>query len=279
MDHVKESKCGVNISGTLVNNLRFADDIDLIDEECSSLQNQFDIIRIAAEQAGLVVNTTKTKTMVFGERSIEQPVKIQSSPIENVDKFEYLGSLITWDNNCAEEIERRIGKATGAMASLKHIWKGKNLTIENKLRILTTCVFSVLLYASETWTLKKTDEKKLLAFEMKCYRRILGISWRDMIRNEDIRKKISKEETIVDIIKKRKLRLFGHICRMSDNRLIKHTVFGKIEGKPRRGRPCREWLDDIKDWCGHSGQDLFHQAQDRQKWKKLIRAVVGPNGR
>ena len=79
---------------------------------------------------------------------------------------------------------------------------------ENKLKILKTCVFSVLLYASETWTLKEIDKQKLLAFEMKCYRRILRIKWRDMIRNEDIRKKIAKQETIIDIIKKRKLRLF-----------------------------------------------------------------------
>jgi hypothetical protein len=80
--------------------------------------------------------------------------------------------------------------------------------VENKLKVLTTCVFSVLLYASETWTLKEVDKKKLLAFEMKCYRRILKINWKDMIRNEDIRRKISKEETIIDIVKKRKLSLF-----------------------------------------------------------------------
>ena len=279
MDHLKESKYGINISGTILNNLRFADDIDLIDEECSSLQKQFETTRIAAEEAGLVVNGTKTKTMVFGERNIEKAVQMAGTTIENVDKFEYLGSLITWDNNCSDEIKRRIGQATGAMASLKHIWNGKKLTIQNKLRILTTCVFSVLLYASETWTLKETDKRKLLAFEMRCYRKILKINWKDMIRNEDIRKRISKEETIIDIIKKRKLRLFGHICRMHDNRLIKHIVFGKIDGKPRRGRPCREWLDDIKDWCGHSVQDLFHLAQDRRIWKKLICTVVGPNGR
>ena len=126
--------------------------------------------------------------------------------IENVDKFEYLGSPITWDNNCFDEIKRRIGKATGAMVSLKHVWSGKKLTIQNKLRILTTCVFSVLLYASETWTLKEADKRKLLAFKMRCYRRILKINWKDMIRNEDIRKRISKEESIVDVIKKRKLR-------------------------------------------------------------------------
>ena len=121
MDHLKESKYGINISGTIVNNLRFADDIDLIGEEYSSLQKQFETTRIATEGAGLVVNATKTKTMVFGERNIEKAVQMAGTTIKNVDKFEYLGSLITWDNNCSDEIKRRIGKATGAMASLKHI--------------------------------------------------------------------------------------------------------------------------------------------------------------
>jgi hypothetical protein len=100
-----------------------------------------------------------------------------------------------------------------------------------------------------------------------------------MIRNEDIRKRISKEETITDMIKKRKLGLFGHICRMDANRLIKHTVSAKTNGKFQRGCPCREWLDDITEWCQRSGQDLFHLAQDRQIWKNLISNVVGPNVR
>jgi hypothetical protein len=270
MDQVRQNTCGINISGTLINNLRFADDIDLIDEDVGSLQRQIELTKTAAEQAGLILNINKTKTMVFGDRNIDNNIQVAGNTIENVEKFEYLGSLLTWDNNCSEEIKRRIGKATGAMASLRHIWSGKKLKIQNKLRILTTCVFSVLLYASETWTLKEADRKKLLVFEMKCYRRILRINWQDMIRNEDIRKSISREGTIIDTIKKRKLRLFGHICRMDDSRLLKHLVFGKMEGKSRRGRPCREWLDDITEWCQRSGQELFHLAQDRQAWKNLI---------
>ena len=176
--------------------------------------------------------------------------------IENVEKFEYLGSLLTWDNNCSDEIKRRIGKATGAMASLKHIWNSKKLRIDNKLKILKTCVFSVLLYASETWTLKETDKKNLLAFEMECYRQSLRINWRNMIRNEDIRKM--------------KLGLFGHSCRMNDHRRIKHIAFSQIDGKSRRGRPYKEWLDDMREWCQRSGQDLFHLAQDRRAWENLI---------
>ena len=166
MDHVKEINYGIRLGETLVNNLRFADDINLIDEDYRSLQEQPEKIRAVAEQAGLIVNVGKIKTMVFGDRKIEQELTTEHKNIEEVDKFEYLGSLIPSDNNCSEEIRRRIGKATRTMAFLRHIWNDKKLTTKNKLRIPTTCVLSALLYASETWTLKEID-KKLLAFEMK----------------------------------------------------------------------------------------------------------------
>jgi hypothetical protein len=208
--------------------------------------------------------------MVFGVRNIESRIQVAGNTIENVEKFEYFGSLLTWDNNCSEEIKRRIGKATDTMAALKHIWNSKKLKTENKLKILTTCVVSVLLYASEIWTLKEAVKKKLLALEMKCYRRVLKTNSHDMIGNEDIRKRISKEATITDTVKKRKLELFSHICRMDDNRLIKHTIFAKMNGKSRRGRLCREWLDNITECYQRSGQDSSHLEQDRRTWKNLI---------
>ena len=214
IDQVRQNTCGINIGEISINNLRFTDNIDLLDEDISSLRSQSEQTKIAAEQAGLLQNTNKTKIMVFGEINVDDRIHVAGETIENVERFEYLGSLLTWDNNCSEEIKRRIGKATGVLASLKHIWNSRELKIDDKLKILTTCVFSVLLYASEAWTLKEIDRKKLLAFEMKCYRRILRTSWRDMMKNEDIRNKISRERTIVDTIKKKKLGLFGHICRM-----------------------------------------------------------------
>ena len=165
------------------------------------------------------------------------------------------------------------------MKFLRYVWNGKKLSIQNKLRILTTCVFGLFFYASEAWTLKKTDKQKLLAFEMKCYRRILRINSKDMIKNEDMRKTITREETIIDTIKKRKPRLFGHICRMNNSRLTKLTVFAKVQGKPRRDRPWRGWLDEIKDWRGRSGQGPLHLRQDQRMRKELTRAVAGSNER
>ncbi|CAF4278986.1 unnamed protein product, partial [Rotaria magnacalcarata] len=81
---------GINISGTLVNNLRFADDIDIIQEDCDMLLEQIERLRAAAAQAGLTMNTEKTKTLVFGDRNIEKQMHIAGNQIENVEQFEYL---------------------------------------------------------------------------------------------------------------------------------------------------------------------------------------------
>ena len=175
MEKVKQNPCRVNINGNLINNLRFADEIDLIDENFNNLIKQIEITSDSTKQARLIINAKKTKIMVFGEKDNNQEIKISRETIQNVNKFEYLGSLLTWDNNCTEEIKRRISKTTGALASIKHIISNGKIKVESKIKILTTTVFSVLLYASETWTLKERDKKKLLAFEMRCYRQVLKI--------------------------------------------------------------------------------------------------------
>ena len=119
--------------------------------------------------------------MVFGNKTIDKQAIVNGKIIENIDEFEYLASWLAWDNNCSKEIKTRINKAIGAMSNLKHIWNTKKLKVESKLKLLNTCVFSVLLYASETWTLKEADKKKLLAFEMKCcteeYFKSIGKTW------------------------------------------------------------------------------------------------------
>jgi hypothetical protein len=136
IDQITPNNFGINVSGTVINNLRFADDIDLLSDNHFSLQEHIEQLTKMAEEAGLMINIKKTKTMVFGDKNIDQQMEINGEHIENVEEFEYLGSLITWDNNCSEEIRRRINKATGAMASLKHVWNTKKLKAESKIKLL-----------------------------------------------------------------------------------------------------------------------------------------------
>ena len=105
----------------------------------------------------------------------------------------------------------------------------------------------------------------LAAFEMRCYRRLLHrpIRWQDFQTNESIRRQISRQHTIVDSVRRRKLELFGRICRMPDNRILKRVLFGAVEGRMYQGRPRKGWVDDILKWCdmtlGYNRRHTMHR--------------------
>jgi len=140
-------------------------------------------------------------------------------------------------------------------------------------------VMSVAMYASETWTLKKKDRNRLLAFEMKCYRRILKIRWEQKITNEEVRRRVPCKKNIIQQIMERNLNLFGHLCSMNHNRLVKEVMFETMEGELRRERPCREWLDDIKEWGGEEIHILNRKAQDHGMWRTVVRTALDTYGR
>ena len=278
MDKISDSKSGISVNGIQINNLRFADDIDLIDEKRERLQKNTQILQKEGNKAGLKINMKKTKTMVLGRKEIEKKLKILNQEVENVEEFVYLGSLMTWDNDCSKDIRTRIAKGKGMLENLKNIWKDKNISYTTKLSILKTCVFSTMLYGCETWTYKKADKDKILAFEMYCYRRVLGIRWTQKVKNEEVRKRLGVKENLMQVIMKRKLGLFGHVCRMDDSRKLKSVMFGMMNGNTRRGRPSREWLDDIKDWCGKDLHSLSLEAQDRVRWRHSIGIALNTYG-
>jgi len=152
------------------------------------------------------------------------------------------------------------------------------MTLETKLSILKTCVFSTMLYGCETWTVTKRFESRILSFERKCYRKILRIGWTQKVTNKELYRKIQLAETLLQKVIQRKLRLFGHICRMNDSRKIKTLVFGVMDGSNKRGRPHQEWSDDIEQWCGATIQELSHAALDRQRWAAIVTMASDTNG-
>lgn len=256
---------GLNIGKKIVKDLRFADDIDILTTKELDLQEQLNSLNESGKEHGLFMNKGKTKVMVMGDKA---DTELDGEKIECVDQFVYLGSLITSDNDCSKEIGRRIAIAQSSFASLNELWKSGNISIEVKLKLLTTCVFSTLLYACETWTLKQRDIAKLKAFEMRCYRKILKIGWRQKVTNERIRKDLRRGKTIFDVVKERKLGLFGHICRMREERLIKMMVERNRNWKQRVGRPARRWIDDIKEWLGVGEWTAMKMAKERKGfWK------------
>ena len=131
----------------------------------------------------------------------------------------------------------------------------------------------------EAWVLTKEPERRILAFERKCYRKILRIAWSQKVSNEELYRRIQPKENLMQKIIQRKLRLFGHICRMSNDRKIKTLMFGIMDGPNKRGRPHREWADDIVDWCGATLQELSHSALDRIKWNNTVKKALDTYGR
>ena len=167
------------------------------------------------------------------------------------------------------------------MGMLKTIWRSRDISITTKVDLLVTCVFSRLLYAAETWTLKAADENRLRAFETRCYRRILGIHWFDRVTNEAVRTRVGRAETVVDTVRKRKMELFGHICRMNGERMLKTVVTGMVDGSRGRGRPARRWIDDITKWCNCTIPEAVRKAGDRRTWRSTIElstGLYGPSG-
>ena len=127
-------------------------------------------------------------------------------------------------------------------------------------------------------TIKKEDKRRIDSFEMKCYRDILNIRWYHRITNEDVINRIQPTIRIWQMVMKRKLGLFGHICRMEDKRLVKTACLGMVEGTRNRGRPRRAWIDDIKEWTGLRIGEIVRIASNRGEWRKCICTTVDTNG-
>ena len=174
---------------------------------------------------------------------------LNGEEIQNAEEFKYLGSTVRYDLDCKKDVTLRYAKAKGVLIALDTIWKSKEISLMSKLATLRTCVFSTALYACKEWVVTAEIQRRILAFERICYRKVLRIGWKQRIRNEELYGKIHLKETLLPKVIRRKLRMLGHICRMDSNIKIKDIMFGMVDGTNKKGRPHRDWLDDIRQWC------------------------------
>ena len=280
MDGVTSSNTGISIQGMRINNLRSADDIVLLEENPEDLSVTIARLRNDCRPYGMKLNLLKTKTMVFGERNMEETLEVNGEEKQNVEEFTYLGSTVTYDLDCKKEMTLRFAKAKGVLIALDTIWKNKEISLMSKLAILRTCVFSTALYACEAWVVTAEIQRRILAFERICYRKVLRIGWKQRITNEELYDRIHLKETLLQKVIRRKLQLFGYICRMDKNRKIKDILFGMVEGTNKKGRPHREWLDDIRQWCQETSiYKLYRAASARDKWNTVAEKALSTYGR
>jgi hypothetical protein len=268
---------GVKFGGSLVTNLRYADDTTLI---CSSKEELMDLLRkvkVASEKKGLLLNTKKTKIMVMDKSTEESDFLLDGEKIEVVQQFDYLGSMINTESDSTPEIRRRIAMAKNTTQNMVNIWKSRGLSISLKLRFLRATVFAIAVYGCESWALTKRDRQYIDAFEMWCYRRLLRVSWQEKRTNTWVLENIGSGLVLQTNIRERKLRYFGHIIR-KDASIEKHLIQGSVEGRRGRGRPITSWTDDIKSWTGGSMARATNLAHDRDVWRALIKTTAAPTG-
>ena len=193
-----------------LNDLDFADDIALLENEVERSKQQLESTNRRAMEVGLEINTEKTKQLIISPyNGPHLPLILEHRPIEIVEDFKYLGSLVA---TAIKDIKARKGQAWTAFWKLKNIWLADKIPISLKIRLFEASCLSVLLYGCETWIVNQEIQKTLDAFATNCYRIMLKIKRIDHITNDQIYRRV-KQHPISTKIKKRQLNWFGHMLR------------------------------------------------------------------
>ena len=266
---------GIRIGGENINNIRFADDTVIIADSEEKLQALLDTVKRESENMGLKINIKKTEVVVTSKDQ-EPPncnILIDGSRVKQSSSFVYLGSTITQDARCNQEIEKRIMIAKNAFNSMRTLLTNSNIGIQTRLRALKTYIWSTLTYGSETWTISKIMKNKINAAELWFYRRMLRISWTDRVTNEEVLRRVGQQRTLIRVIRKRQMEFLGHIIRREK---IEHLCLtGMIEGRRSRGRQRKKYLDSILEDMEENitaGQ-LIQRARDRNRWRQMTAYV------
>ena len=185
---LEETQAGIKIAGRNIHNLRYADDTTLMAESEEELKGLSMKVKEESEKVGLKLNIQKMKIMASG------PIpswEIDGETVETVSDFIFLCSKITADGDCSHEIKRRLLLGRNVMTNLDNIFKSRDITLLSKVCRVKAMAFPVVMYGCEIWTVKKAERRRIDAFELWCWRRLLRVSWTARKSNQSILKEIS----------------------------------------------------------------------------------------
>ena len=161
-------------------------------------------------------------------------MRIDGKTVETVADFIFLDSKITANGDCSHEIKRHLLLGRKVMTNLDSIFKSRDITLPTKVHLIKAMVFPVVIYECEIWTVKKAEHRRIDAFELWCWRRLLRVPWTARRSNQSILKEISLGCSLEGLMLKLKLQYFGHLMLRADS-FEKTLMLGKIEGRRRRG--------------------------------------------
>ena len=159
------------------------------------------------------------------------------------------------------------------MGGLTTVWKDRGITLQTKVKLVKALVFPIVLYGAETWTMRKTERKKIDAFELWCWRRVMRVSWMERKTNVWVLENVKPKWTLESRVIKAALSYFGHVVR-KERGMENDVMLGGMRGKRRRGRPRTKWLDTIKDVKGPSINIMRRDTRERVEWRGATAAVA-----
>lgn len=251
----------------------FADDLMICAKSEKELQRNLEVWNAALKQRNLKINLEKTKIMVVGDKDTQTTVTLEGTAIKQTNSFKYLGVTIQKDGKNDAEINNRVENASKLYYAINTalIWK-KEISRKTKLTVYKTIAKPVLTYGCESWTLTNQQKNRIQAVEMKYLRGIKGVTKRDRIRSEVIRREL-EVESVMNSIEKRQLSWFGHLVRMGNTRQTKKIWNAKSMRKKRRGRPRKKWDDVIADNLKKRNKTWTEgraMAQNRKQWTDFV---------